>query len=39
MKVAELLRTKGTRILTARMDESVETAEVVYADRLHAAPQ
>ena len=26
MKVAELLRTKGTRILTARMDESVETA-------------
>jgi CBS domain-containing protein len=26
MKVAELLRKKGTRILTARMDESVETA-------------
>jgi CBS domain-containing protein len=26
MKVADLLRTKGTRILTARMDESVETA-------------
>ena len=26
MKVAELLRRKGTRILTARMDEPVETA-------------
>jgi CBS domain-containing protein len=26
MKVSELLRKKGTRILTARMDESVETA-------------
>ena len=26
MKVDELLRKKGTRILTARMDESIETA-------------